>query len=184
MGKKNKKKNRKEETEQKTIKETEKLEETRETSEAENSEKPAEIKLEPEIKEDVVLSFKNVKIDYEVSEGLVKSVDAVTFDVQAGKITAIIGESGSGKSTLTSAVLRVLAPNGKISSDSQILFRGQDILKMSDREVRNFRWRDASMVFQAAQNAMNPTLKIYNQIMDTVIDHGDDPNSQEVQDHL
>ncbi len=111
-------------------------------------------------------------------EGLVKSVDGISFDVERGKVTALIGESGSGKSTLTAAILRILAPNGKISPDSSIYFEGKDILKMSDSEIRDFRWRKASMVFQAAQNAMNPTIRIKRQIMDTVIDHGDNPNSE------
>ena len=103
-----------------------------------------------EINNNSCIKFKNVRVDYQVREGLVKSVDGVTFDVKKGKITALIGESGSGKSTITGAVLRILAPNGKISPESKILFEGKDILKMSPHEVRNFRWRKASMVFQAA----------------------------------
>jgi len=133
---------------------------------------------------DVILQIKNMKIDYKVREGLVKSVDGITFDVERGKITALIGESGSGKSTLTGAILRILASNGKISDESQILFEGRDILKMNDPEVRNFRWRRASMVFQAAQNAMNPTVRIKTQLLDSVSDHGDDPNSDTYRDRL
>jgi len=135
-------------------------------------------------KREVLLKFKDVKIDYDVREGLVKSVDGVTFEVEKGKITAIIGESGSGKSTLTAAVLGILAPNGKISPESSILFRGKDVLKMDPGALRNFRWRKASMVFQAAQNAMNPTIRIKEQLLDTVIDHGEDPNSEKYRHRL
>lgn len=165
-------------------------EETKTEQTMEKAEKPDEkssrVKPKPsgESNRDAILKFRNVKIDYKVREGLVKSVDNISFDVEKGKVTALIGESGSGKSTLTGAVLRILAPNGKIGPDSQILFKGRDILKMDPGAVRNFRWRRASMVFQAAQNALNPTVRIEKQIMDTVIDHGDDPNSEKYQERL
>ncbi len=137
-----------------------------------------------EINSNSCIKFKNVRVDYQVREGLVKSVDGVTFDVKKSRITALIGESGSGKSTITGAVLRILAPNGKISPESEILFEGKDILKMSPHEVRNFRWRKASMVFQAAQNALNPTVRIKSQIFDTVTDHGENPGSEEYRKRL
>lgn len=135
-------------------------------------------------KSEIILKIENLKVDYEVKEGLVKSVDNVSFDVEKGKVTALIGESGSGKSTLTGAILRILAPNGRIDPSGKILFNGQDILKMSSEEIRQFRWMKASMVFQAAQNAMNPVLRIEDQIMDSVIDHGIDPHSEEVRGRL
>lgn len=133
---------------------------------------------------DIILRFENMKIDYQVREGLVKSVDGITFDVERGKITALIGESGSGKSTLTGGILRILAPNGKIAPESRILFEGKDILLMDASQVHNFRWRRASMVFQAAQNAMNPTLRIRSQLFDTVSDHGENPNSEKYRERL
>ena len=137
-----------------------------------------------EKKRDIVLQLKNVKVDYKVREGLVKSVDGVSFDVERGKITALIGESGSGKSTLTGTILRILAPNGKIGEESQIIFDGKDILKMNKEEVRNFRWSKGSMVFQAAQNALNPTLRIKAQLLDSVSDHGENPNSEKYKERL
>lgn len=133
---------------------------------------------------DVILRFMNLSIDYQVSEGLVRAVDGVSFDVLRGKITALIGESGSGKSTLSSAMLRILSPNGKINPKSRILFEGKDILLMGRNELRNFRWRKSSMVFQASQNALNPTLRIEEQLLDTVTDHGDNAGSKKYRDHL
>jgi peptide/nickel transport system ATP-binding protein len=131
-----------------------------------------------------ILSFHDVRIDYRVREGMVKPVDGVTLNVERGRVTALIGESGSGKSTLTGAILRILAPNGRISPESRILFEGRDILKMSDGEVRAFRWHKASMVFQAAQNALNPTLRIEEQLTDTAMDHGVDVGDGAFRDHL
>lgn len=134
--------------------------------------------------EKILLKLKNVKIDYEVTEGLVKSVDNVSFDVERGKITAIIGESGSGKSTITGAILGLIAPNGKIYPESQIIFNGRDILKFNREELRKFRWHKASMVFQAAQNALNPTVAIKYQLFDSVIDHGENPHGEKYKKRL
>jgi len=140
--------------------------------------------MDIEKKCDIIVEFKDVKVDYKVREGLVKSVDGVSFCVERGKITALIGESGSGKSTLTGTVLRILAPNGKIAPESKIFFEGKDILSMNTEEVRNFRWRRSSMVFQAAQNALNPTLRIKAQIMDSVSDHGENPENKKYKERL
>ena len=134
--------------------------------------------------EKVLLKLKNVKIDYEVSEGFVKSVDNISFHVERGKITAIIGESGSGKSTITGAILGLIAPNGKIHPDSQIIFNDRDILKFNTEELRKFRWHRASMVFQAAQNALNPTVPVKYQLFDSVRDHGENPNGEKYKKRL
>jgi peptide/nickel transport system ATP-binding protein len=131
-----------------------------------------------------LLSLRDVSISYGVREGKVRVVDGVSFDVPRGEVTALIGESGSGKSTLSNAILGLLAANADIDSKSVIEFDGQDLLKLSPAELRRFRWQRASIVFQAAQNAMNPTLTIGTQLVDSVIDHGFDPRSVEVAERL
>lgn len=118
-----------------------------------------------------VLSIKNLSISYSIREGMVKSVENVSIDFPKGKNVAIIGESGCGKSTIANTVMGILAPNSKVSSESQIIFNGKNILKASKEEQRLFRWQKASMVFQAAQNALNPTIKIGEQLRDSIYDH-------------
>ncbi|MCL5035909.1 MAG: ABC transporter ATP-binding protein [Chloroflexi bacterium] len=119
----------------------------------------------------MMVKFENLKIDYIVREGAVKVVDGITFGVERGRVTALIGESGSGKSTLAKAILRTNSPNAKVSKESRIIFNGENLLDLSAEQIRRFRWQKAAMVFQAAQNALNPTMRIKDQLLDTMMDH-------------
>ncbi|RYX99842.1 ABC transporter ATP-binding protein [bacterium] len=118
-----------------------------------------------------ILDIKNLSIHYSIREGTVKSVEDVSIDFPKGKNTAIIGESGCGKSTIANSIVGILSPNSIVKDQSQIVFRGKNILKASKEEQRLFRWQKASMVFQAAQNALNPTIKIGEQLLDSIYDH-------------
>jgi peptide/nickel transport system ATP-binding protein len=126
-----------------------------------------------------MLKFERVSIDYVVPEGRAKSVEDVTLELSPGQVTALIGESGSGKTTLTGAVMGMLAPNARLHEESRILFQGVDLLKLRSEELRKFRWRKASMVFQAAQSAFNPTLTLKEQLQDSALDHGVEPANLE-----
>ena len=87
-------------------------------------------------------------------------------------ITALVGESGSGKSTLASALLALVANPGVIRGGA-VLFEGRDVLKLKSEDLRQFRWRDVSLVFQAAQNCLNPIFSVGDQIIETYRAHGD-----------
>lgn len=131
-----------------------------------------------------ILEFQGLSVDYMVAEGAVRSVEDVSLLVPRGQVTALVGESGSGKSTLTSAVLGLTAPNARIGEKSRVLFDGKDILRLSPEALRQFRWRRASLVFQAAQNALNPTLPLGRQLVDSLQDHGGDPATPEHRERL
>ena len=127
--------------------------------------------LEP----DVVLSVEGVSIEYRTPAGAVRAVRDVSFVVRSGEAVALIGESGSGKTTLGLGLLRMLVRAARITS-GRIRFRqtdGQvvDVARLSDRQLREFRWSQCSMVFQSAQNSLNPVLRVGDHFRDTAAAH-------------
>ncbi|HBG76051.1 MAG TPA: hypothetical protein DDW86_03730, partial [Clostridiales bacterium] len=109
------------------------------------------------VEPDSIVQIRDLCVDFFLPNGVLRAVNHVNLDLPAGKITGLVGESGSGKTTLTSAVLRTVSNPGKITN-GKILFEGKDIVSLSEKEVRQYKWRDASMVFQAAQNSLNPSM--------------------------
>ncbi|MCC6790702.1 MAG: ABC transporter ATP-binding protein [Thermomicrobiales bacterium] len=119
---------------------------------------------------DELLTVRNLTVEYLTSRGPVVAVDNVSFEIRPGEVFGLAGESGSGKSTVAHALLRVLNPPAVISG-GKVRFRGRDVFEMNDEELEQFRWRDVSMVFQSAMNALNPVMSIGDQICDTIHAH-------------
>ena len=118
-----------------------------------------------------LLEVKGLKTQFATSEGTVKAVDDVTYDVDQGETVAIVGESGSGKSVGALSILRLIPnPPGKILA-GEILFEGQDLLKLSADEIRHVRGRKISMVFQEPMTSLNPVLSIGLQLTETMMLH-------------
>jgi len=118
-----------------------------------------------------VLSVSHLVVEFPADSGVITAVDDVSFEIRAGEVFGLAGESGSGKSTIGQAILQILQPPGRVAR-GEIHFDGADILVMSAVELRRFRWRDGSMVFQSAMNALNPVLTVGEQIADTLEAHG------------
>jgi peptide/nickel transport system ATP-binding protein len=116
-----------------------------------------------------------------LSSRTLRAVDDVSLDVHRGEILGVVGESGSGKSTLASAMLNVVSAPGTISH-GQVLYKGVDTLTMSDAELREYRWRDVAMVFQAAQNSLNPVARIRETFLDTATAHDNNLSQKQVLD--
>ena len=113
-----------------------------------------------------LLSVRGLKTYFELEEGLVKAVDGVSFDLERGKTLGIVGESGSGKSVTNLSILRLIpSPPGRIV-DGQILFDGEDIVSMSDDEVRKLRGKRIAMIFQDPMSSLNPFMRISKQLME------------------
>lgn len=128
---------------------------------------------------DAILKIRDLCVDFFLPNGVLRAVNHVNFDLPAHQITGLVGESGSGKTTLTSAILRTVSHPGKITSGS-ILFEGKDIVPLSEKEIREYKWRDVAMVFQAAQNSLNPTMTIKEQFIETYLAHKKDMTTKEI----
>ncbi|MFV3131825.1 ABC transporter ATP-binding protein [Niveispirillum sp. KHB5.9] len=120
---------------------------------------------------DPILSVRDLCVDYATPNGLSRAVKNVTFDIGAGEVLGLAGESGSGKSTVAFAIARLHRPPAFITGGS-ISLAGTDVLALSDRELRSWRWRDLSVVLQSAMNALNPVLRVSAQFADMFKAHG------------
>ena len=124
---------------------------------------------------EAVLRVEDLSIVYRTKRGDVKATNHVSFELYPGEALALIGESGSGKTTISLALIRKLPKNAVITSGNIHYQRNgsvRDVLKLSNRQLREFRWNECAMVFQGAQNAFNPVLKIRKQFEDTAQSHG------------
>ena len=118
-----------------------------------------------------ILEVKNLKLYYETRKGIVKAVDNVSFTIKKGETLAIVGESGCGKSSMAKAIIRLL-PRNVHTYTGEVYLDGQDIMKYNEQKFRTeIRWRKISMVFQGAQNSLNPVLRVGFQIAEPLIMH-------------
>jgi peptide/nickel transport system ATP-binding protein len=117
-----------------------------------------------------LLEVKNLKVHFPTEDGLVKAVDGVSFSVAPGETLGVVGESGSGKSVSFLTVMGLIT--SKIARISgQVLFRGQDLLKLPPEEMRHIRGAKISMIFQDPLTALNPVHRVGNQIAEVFITH-------------
>lgn len=118
-----------------------------------------------------ILQVKDLQVSFSTYGGEVKAVRGVSFDLYKGETLAIVGESGCGKSVTSQSIMRLIPnPPGKIIG-GEILFKGQDLIKLKEPELRKIRGANISMIFQDPMTALNPTLSIGEQIMEGIIQH-------------
>ncbi|KOU21688.1 methionine ABC transporter ATP-binding protein [Streptomyces sp. WM6372] len=111
-----------------------------------------------------VLEVRDLHVEFATREGVVRAVNGVNYSVKSGETLAVLGESGSGKSVTAQAIMGILdTPPGRIAQ-GEILFQGQDILKMSEAERRKLRGPKMAMIFQDALSALNPVFSVGNQL--------------------
>lgn len=121
--------------------------------------------------DDYLLEVKNLRTYFFTDEGIVKAVDDVSFGLKKGESLGIVGESGSGKSVTALSIMRLIQdPPGKIIG-GEIIFRGEDLLKKKEEEMREVRGNKISMVFQDPMTSLNPVFTIGDQIMEAIILH-------------
>jgi oligopeptide/dipeptide ABC transporter ATP-binding protein len=117
-----------------------------------------------------VLSVRNLSTYFFTRKGIVKAVDDVSFELETGEILCIIGESGSGKTATALSILRLIEKPGEVVAGS-ILFKGKDIPKLSEEEMRTIRGNKISMIFQDASSSLNPVLRISDQMTEALMLH-------------
>ena len=119
------------------------------------------------------LEIKDLTIHYITSDGVVKAVNGVSLDVEKGETLGLVGETGAGKTTIALGILRLVSdPPGKILG-GEILYEGEDILKMGDEQLRELRGGKVSMIFQDPMTALNPVLTVGDQIAEMIHLHND-----------
>jgi oligopeptide/dipeptide ABC transporter ATP-binding protein len=118
-----------------------------------------------------LLEVKNLKTGFKTDDGSFLAVDDISFSVEKGKTLGIVGESGCGKSVTSLSIMRLVPnPPGQIVG-GQILFKGQDLLKLSEGEMRKIRGNDIAMIFQEPMTSLNPVFTCGNQIAEAISLH-------------
>jgi oligopeptide/dipeptide ABC transporter ATP-binding protein len=117
---------------------------------------------------DTLLSIQNLSTHFFTQQGLVRAVQDVSFDIPAGQTIAVVGESGCGKSVTALSVLRLIPnPPGKVV-DGKIIFKGQNLLDLSESQMRSIRGNEIAMIFQEPMTSLNPVFTIGNQIAEAL----------------
>lgn len=115
-----------------------------------------------------LLEVNDLKIYYKTSRGVSRAVDGVSFTVDQGKSLGLVGESGCGKSTLVKGIIRVLAGNGMIAGGS-VRFEGNDLTQMAESNIRQVRWKDLSLIPQAAMDSLNPVYPVIDSFLEILM---------------
>ena len=119
-----------------------------------------------------LLDVNNLRVSFNTYAGEVKAVRGVSFELNEGETLAFVGESGCGKTVTAKAIMRLLQkPFAEIKEGSQVVYRGQDVLKMSKKELQSYRGDEVSMIFQDPMTSLNPTMTVGKQIMESLILH-------------
>lgn len=117
-----------------------------------------------------VLSVKNLHTVFPTPDGTVRAVNGLDLEVQPGEILGVVGETGSGKSVLIQSILNLVPAPGRIAQ-GQVQFAGNDLLKLSARDLQRIRGRDISLIVSSPRSHLNPTLRVGEQIANVIMAH-------------
>jgi len=122
------------------------------------------------VQTEALVELRQLVVDYVVGDRRIRAVDGIDLAIAPGEIVGLAGESGCGKTTTGNAILQILREPAQITS-GQVLFQGEDLTRLSGEQLRRFRWRNVSMVFQSAMNALNPVMRVGDQFVDMMQAH-------------
>lgn len=117
-----------------------------------------------------VLDIQDLRIHYRTPKGDVIAVNGISFHVARGEILGVVGESGCGKTTTAMGILRAVQPPGYIVG-GRVMVNGTEILALAESEFRALRWKAMALIPQAAMNALNPLMRVQDQIRDVIVQH-------------
>jgi len=131
-----------------------------------------------------LLTVEDLTTYYRVMRGYVKAVEKCSFNIERGEALGLAGESGCGKTTIALSLLRILPPGGKIIG-GKIFLDGTDILQLNEDDMRReVRWKKISLVFQGAMNAMNPVIRVKDQIIEAIRLHEPHVGKKEAEERV
>ncbi len=116
---------------------------------------------------ETILSVKDLHTSFTTDKGEVMAVNGVSFNLDKGKILGIVGESGSGKSVTAYSIMQILESNGRIK-EGQVLYKGEDITKYTEKQMRDFRGKCCSIIFQDPMTSLNPVFTVGNQLREAI----------------
>jgi oligopeptide/dipeptide ABC transporter ATP-binding protein len=119
---------------------------------------------------EALLEVRNLRTSFPSEEGVVHAVDNISFNVRRGEAVALVGESGCGKSVTAMSIMRLVASPGRITA-GHIRYKGRDLAKLSEREMREVRGNDIAMVFQEPMTSLNPVFKVGAQVAEAIRIH-------------
>ncbi len=127
-----------------------------------------------------LLSVENLRVEFATPQGRVCAVTDVSFDIAPREVLGLVGESGSGKSVTSLAILRLLPPQARVSG--AIVFEGEDLLGLAEASMRGVRGSGISMIFQEPMTALNPVMRVGDQVAEAVLAHEAADKSRGVSD--
>jgi len=117
-----------------------------------------------------LLEVENLKTYYFTKRGPVKAVDNVSFQGRKGQAMGLAGESGCGKTTVALSIMKILPSGGKIVG-GKVLLKDIDLASASEKQMKKIRWKNVSLVFQGAMNALDPLYSLGDQIVEAILTH-------------
>jgi peptide/nickel transport system ATP-binding protein len=131
-----------------------------------------------------LLTVENLKMYYRTSNGYVRAVDDLNFEVECGRALGLVGESGCGKTSVAITLMKILPSNAKIFG-GKVTFDSKNIIQMSEEVLRKeIRWKGISLVFQGAMNALNPVFKVEDQIIEAIKLHESNVDEKEAKERV
>src|ERR671924_783438 len=117
-----------------------------------------------------LLEVKDLKVRFTTEDGIVRAVDGVDFQLDRGQVLGIVGESGSGKSVTAMTILG-LTRASNTTFEGEVIYKGQNLLALSERRLRDVRGNEIAMIFQDPMTSLNPVYRVGEQIVEAIMTH-------------